>query len=240
MSLRQPGPGQCREGPQCTRPSAHTAISASLGARGRQQRPHRTLRLRGQRMSSRDAEKKLQPGGSKAKVPPLGCHLSVCLSAHPIWPSSTHCPVCPSVYLHISTHTSIPSSVCPFAGRASTRPSISPPPSFHPPIHPCASSRPSTSSLSRPPISQPTHPAIIHPRLCLSSHVLVLIPFQPFSPSVHLPNPPFIFLSSQPSATWTTRKISRVDIKAALLQEKLRPGPLHAGLQNQLHLPGAV
>ena len=161
---------------------------------------------------------------------------SVCLSAHPSWSSSTHCPVCPSVFLHVSTHTSTPSSVCPSVCWSSIHPSLHQPTSFLPSTHPSVCTGPSIHcpSLSCPSVSQPTHPAIIHPRLCLSIRTVVLMPFQPFSPSIHLPSPPFICLSSQPSAT--SRKIRRVDIIAALHQEKLRPGILHTGPQNQLHL----
>ena len=219
----------------------HSCLGLSWGPSVVGSSTHRTPRLRERRTSSRRAKIKLQPGSSKAKAPPPGCHLSVC----PLTQAGHHLPTILSVHLsaytYPPTHPSLHLSAHLFAGRASNL-SLHLPTSFLLSIHPSVCIFPfiHCSSLSRPSSSQTMHPSITHPHLCLSIHALVLTPFQSFSPSIHLPNPPFICLSSWPSTKWTSRKISGVDIKAALRQEKLRPGILHTRLQNQIHLWGAV
>ena len=196
MSLRQPGLGQCREGPQCTRPSAHTAISASLRARGQQQRPHRTLRLRGQRMSSRDAEKKLQPGGSKAKVPPLGCHLSVCsLKLAIIYPLS-----CLSICLPTRIQPHIHPFICLPVCWSSIHLSLHQPTSFLPSTHPSVCIFPSIHFISQPSTHKPAHTPSHHsptslsvqPHACANPLPALQSTCPSLQPSIHLSVQPAI------------------------------------------------
>lgn len=198
MSLRQPGPGQCREGPQCTRPSAHTAISASLGARGRQQRPHRTLRLRGQRMSSRDAEKKtptwrLQGQGATARLP------SVCLSVCSpnlaiIYPLSC-LSICLPTHIHPHIHPFICLPVC----WSSIHPSLHQPTSFIPSTHPSVCIFPSIHFISQPSTHKPAHTPSHHSPTSLSVQPRACANPLPALQSI-CPSPqPSIHLSVQPA-----------------------------------------
>lgn len=146
-------------------------------------------------MSSRHAEIKLQPGGSKAKAPPPGCHLSVC----PLTQAGHHLPTILSVHLPTYTcppiHPSLHLSAHLFAGRASTCPSICPPPSFcpsirvHLPVHPLC--------ISQPSILKPDHAPLHHSPTSLSVHPRTCVDALPALQSIHLSTQLSIHLSVQ-------------------------------------------
>lgn len=173
MSLCRPGSRQCQEGPRCTRPSVHTAVSAFLRAppwwAAAPSQDAETQRVKDVLQACRDKTPtwRLQGQGTTTRLP------SVCLSTHPSWPSSTHYPVCPSAYLHVSTHTSIPSSVCPSVCWSSIHLSLHLPTSFLLSIHPCASSCSSTVHLSavHPQARPRTPPSLTHISVCPSTHL---------------------------------------------------------------------
>lgn len=216
----------------------HSCLGLSRGPSVVGSSAHRAPRLRERRTSSRHAKIKLQPGSSKAKAPPPGCHLSVC----PLTQAGHHLPTILSVHLstytYPPTHPSLHLSAHLFAGQASTCPSICPPPSFCPSIHVHLPLHP--LCISQPSILKPDHAPLHHSPTSLSVHPRTCVNTLPVLQSIYPSTQPSICLSSWPSTKWTSRKISGVDIKAALRQKNLRPGILHTRLQNQIHLWGAV
>ena len=151
----------------------HSCLGLSRGPSVVGSSAHRVPRLRERRTSSRRAKIKLQPGSSKAKAPPPGCHLSVC----PLTQAGHHLPTILSVHLstytYPPTHPSLHLSAHLFAGRASTCPSICPPPSFCPSIRLCASSRSSIVHLSavHPQARPRTPPSLTPISVCPSTHL---------------------------------------------------------------------